>query len=239
MGDESTMRVAHYEVGKLAAAAWEDNPRRIHKDNRERLSSALHKFGLVLPVVLNTRCATLVGGHQRVAILAESDPSLVIEVVEVDLDPEQHEEMALALNAEDAEGSFDAAKLHTLVRRLARHNPDLVKSTGLDDNQLAELRLKASEVAQSARAAASKALAPPAPALPDGAASNPAGLLGLRAFNPDAGRRVTTTFRQLSFEVSTSERNEVYTALRRVGEAHDLSRMSDRLLRMLRDHSPS
>lgn len=81
------------------------NPRRISRRALERLRASLDRFGLVQDVVWNARTRTVVGGHQRLRILAESGVE-EIDVVVVDLDLVDEKALNVTLNNPGIGGEF-------------------------------------------------------------------------------------------------------------------------------------
>lgn len=94
------------------------NPRKALKPGDveyERLANSIKTFGLVEPLIYNTRSKRLVGGHQRLSVLRglgyqEVDVSLV------DLDIENEKTLNLALNK--ISGAWDNTKLSELLASL-------------------------------------------------------------------------------------------------------------------------
>lgn len=121
---------------KLIPAAY--NPRRVTASARRKLKASLEKFGLVEPLVWNERTGRVVGGHQRLAILAE----LGVEEVPVSVvrlsEPEE-KALNVVLNNLEAQGRYEPGKLHELLLELAPL-PELA-ATGFELSTLKSLEL--------------------------------------------------------------------------------------------------
>lgn len=109
------------------------NPRTISDQALTRLTASLQRFGVVQPIVVNRRTATVVGGHQRLEALRQLGESEV-DVVEVDLDDDGQRALNLALNSPYLQGEFtaDVAALVDGIRPL----DDMIASLGLDELRL-------------------------------------------------------------------------------------------------------
>ena len=86
----------------------------------DHLVRSIDKFGLVEPLVWNKQTGNLVGGHQRLKILVAQEHTSV-DVVVVDLAPEQEKALNLALNK--ITGDWDEQKLAELLEELSQ-TPD-------------------------------------------------------------------------------------------------------------------
>jgi hypothetical protein len=104
------------EMGReqLASAAY--NPRLISDAERSKLTAILKRHGTVQPVVWNKRTGTLVSGHQRISILdsimGTKDYRLSVSVIDVDVHREK--ELNVALNNDQAMGSFSLDMLKSV-----------------------------------------------------------------------------------------------------------------------------
>ena len=95
------------------------NPRVILPHERQRLEKLVRKLGLLGPVTVNKLSGyTLVGGHQRLAVLDayEKSDDYLLDVAVVELTPEQEREANVGLNNPNAQGSFDMDKLEALFK---------------------------------------------------------------------------------------------------------------------------
>ncbi|MBY0113221.1 MAG: ParB N-terminal domain-containing protein [Phycisphaerales bacterium] len=95
----------------------------------EKLRRSMDEFGLVEPLVWNSRTGHLVGGHQRFKVLLQQGVTAV-DVSVVDLPIEREKALNIALNK--ISGDWDQAKLAALLDELTAI-PDLdVTLTGFD-----------------------------------------------------------------------------------------------------------
>jgi hypothetical protein len=96
------------------------NPRRIKAANRARLNQSLEEFGLVEPVIWNTRTGNLVGGHRRLEYLdaVEGTDDYRLTVSAIDIDPTREKALNIVLNNASAQGEYDDKLLSKLLREL-------------------------------------------------------------------------------------------------------------------------
>ena len=95
--------------------ALSTNPRRLSDQARANLQESLKKFGLADPIIVN-RDGTVIGGHQRLKLLAAAGVKKVdVRVPDRDLSPDELTELNLRLNKNT--GEWDYALL-------AEHFPD-------------------------------------------------------------------------------------------------------------------
>ncbi len=78
----------------------------------EALKGSIERWGLVDPLVVNTRTGNLISGHQRYYILTNLGETET-EAVVVDLDERQEKLLNVAMNK--VEGQWDYGKLETLL----------------------------------------------------------------------------------------------------------------------------
>jgi len=130
------MEIARIAVDQVEAAIY--NPREDLKPDDPAyvaIKRSLDTWGLVEPLVWNSRSGNLVSGHQRFKILVAQGISHV-EVSVVDLD--QPSEMALNVALNRVVGRWDDVKLSDLLSGLAESAVDL-SVTGFDVEELADL----------------------------------------------------------------------------------------------------
>lgn len=122
------------------------NPRRINAEQKKALKRSLKKFGVLGGIIVNKQTGyTLVGGHQKVAILdemnnyketpdgVENDYQLRVEVIDVDERTEKT--INVTLNNSAVSGSFDLDLLAAVV-------PDIEwKDAGLTEADLSMIGL--------------------------------------------------------------------------------------------------
>lgn len=111
------------------------NPRKIDEQGKRMLKRSMKQFGVVGGIIVNSQTGnTIVGGHQKVAILDEmykypdNDYSLRVEMISVDRKTEKT--LNIALNNGNISGQWDFDALAQLV-------PDIDwKDAGLTDADL-------------------------------------------------------------------------------------------------------
>ena len=111
------------------------NPRVIDQEARKALKRSIKRFGVVGGIIVNRRTNnTIVGGHQKVAILdemykyPENDYTLRVEMIDVDFETEKT--LNIALNNSNISGRWDYEKLAQII-------PDIdYKDAGLTDADL-------------------------------------------------------------------------------------------------------
>jgi hypothetical protein len=103
-------------VADLRSRRADYNPRRISDHDRAALQRSIGRFGVVQPVVFNSRSDTIVGGHQRLDAAAAEGIEL-FPVMVVDLS--HAEERALNLSLNRVGGDFDWEGVATVLRDLA------------------------------------------------------------------------------------------------------------------------
>lgn len=104
------MKIKDVKLSELKPAEY--NPRQITKKQVKDLKDSIEKFGIVDPLIINSD-NTIIGGHQRFAILNEAskrvdweDPPKVPCVI-LDLSKEQERELNVRLNKSGGEWDFD------------------------------------------------------------------------------------------------------------------------------------
>lgn len=111
------------------------NPRVIDPEAKKALKRSIKRFGVVGGIIVNKRTNnTIVGGHQKVAVLdemykyPENDYTLRVEMIDVDFETEKT--LNIALNNSNISGRWDYEKLAQLI-------PDIdYKDAGLTDADL-------------------------------------------------------------------------------------------------------
>jgi hypothetical protein len=106
----------HRLINRKSIKKAKYNPRKMDKAEAQNLKHSLEEFGLCEPLVFNERTGTLVGGHQRLAILdkdhATKDYEIGVAVIDVDLATEKR--LNIWLNQSAAQGSWDNKLLNDL-----------------------------------------------------------------------------------------------------------------------------
>ncbi len=104
------------------------NPRQIQKDQFDRLSGLIDKFGLIDKPIINTDM-TIIGGHQRIRVLKKKKVKTVeCWVADRQLTDEEIDELCIGLNL--YQGSFDYDILGNLW------DPLELLNLGFTENQL-------------------------------------------------------------------------------------------------------
>lgn len=122
--DNGKLKLKTVPVAELKASPY--NPRKITPSALDGLTRSIETFGMVEPIIVNTRSGQVVGGHQRLEALKR----LGIEetpVVEVDLDDTNERALNLALNNPGLQGSF-SDDVTALLMELKSHVPEDVYS---------------------------------------------------------------------------------------------------------------
>lgn len=111
------------------------NPRVIDQEAKKALKRSIKRFGVVGGIIVNRRTNnTIVGGHQKVAILdemykyPENDYTLRVEMIDVDFETEKT--LNIALNNSNISGRWDYEKLAQLIPNID------YKDAGLTDADL-------------------------------------------------------------------------------------------------------
>ncbi len=131
------MHIESVPIERINPAAY--NPRiDLQPGDRDYdlLQRSMDEFGFVEPLVWNRRTGNLVGGHQRLKILAARGVNR-IEVSVVDLPPEREQALNVALNK--IGGDWDERKLADLLTGLAQIPDFDVSLTGFDATEMTQL----------------------------------------------------------------------------------------------------
>ena len=107
------------------------NPRQISSEALAGLRGSVERFGLVEPVVWNRRTGHVVGGHQRLKVLAAMGETET-QVVVVDLPEAEEKALNVALNNPSIAGEF-TPELHRLLAEIGATMPDLSALLRFDD----------------------------------------------------------------------------------------------------------
>lgn len=119
------MKVIQKRIEELKFAPY--NPRKITKEEYEKLKRSIQKFGYVEPIVWNKRTKHVVGGNQRLKVLKDLGFTIV-NVVEVDLSLDEEKALNLALNK--ISGEWDLEKLEDILQDLKL--TELINFTGFE-----------------------------------------------------------------------------------------------------------
>lgn len=130
------MRIEQRPIAELTPADY--NPR---KDLRpgdaeyEKLKASIQQFGYVEPAIFNQTTGRLVGGHQRLKVMADLGMETA-DVVIVELDETREKALNVALNK--ISGEWDEPKLALLIADLQASDFD-VTLTGFDTGEIEAL----------------------------------------------------------------------------------------------------
>lgn len=130
------MLVKQLPISELEPADY--NPRKDLKPgdaDYEKLKRSLSEFGYVEPVIYNQTTRHLVGGHQRLKVLADLGYSTV-DCVVVELDETREKALNVALNK--ISGEWDESKLALLIADLDVADFD-AELTGFDEAEIQQL----------------------------------------------------------------------------------------------------
>lgn len=106
----------------------------------DKLARSLSEFELVQPLVWNRLTGHVVGGHQRLAILAANGATDAPCVV-VDLSDEREKALNIALNNDNVGGDWKPDKLLELLGELQTLPEFDIAATGFDEDDLREMLL--------------------------------------------------------------------------------------------------
>lgn len=127
------MLIKQLPISELNPADY--NPRKDLKPgdaDYERLKRSLTEFGYVEPVIYNETTGRVVGGHQRLKVLADLGYTDV-DCVVVELDETREKALNIALNK--ISGEWDETKLALLIADLDAADFD-AEPTGFDDDEI-------------------------------------------------------------------------------------------------------
>jgi len=113
---------------------YHNNPRKISLEMLEKLKNSLREFGVVEPLVINTK-NEVIGGNQRLKALQELGVEEV-DCVVVDLPKSREKALNIALNK--IQGEFNEELLKSFIKDMEPPDLDL---TGLDLGELRKLTI--------------------------------------------------------------------------------------------------
>lgn len=138
------LEIISKRIDELQPAGY--NPRHISPRAYAGLKASIERFGLVEPIVWNKRTGNLVGGHQRLKVLAEQKVTETIVVV-VDLPETEERALNVTLNNPNIAGEF-TADLQVILEDLNIEIPDAFTDLKLDELYILEPRVKPGEIWQ-------------------------------------------------------------------------------------------
>jgi hypothetical protein len=115
------MQIERMQLADLVPADY--NPRTITDAAYKGLQASVARFGLVQPIILNSRTGNVVGGHQRLRVLIDAGETET-DVVVVDLAPADEKALNLTLNNQAIAGEFTDGVLN-ILEELQVEVPDL------------------------------------------------------------------------------------------------------------------
>jgi ParB-like chromosome segregation protein Spo0J len=121
------MKVLEIPVKDINPAQY--NPRKITDEELQGLRNSIKRFGMIEPLIVNTKTNNLVGGHQRLKAL-KLEGHLNAPVVHVHLNEVEEKALNVALNAHTIQGKFDTEVLADLLKDI-EHDDDLHVFTDL------------------------------------------------------------------------------------------------------------
>jgi len=128
------MEIISKKISELKPAGY--NPRQMSPRAYAGLKASIERFGLVEPIVWNKRTGNVVGGHQRLKVLAEQGVAETIVVV-VDLPETEEKALNVTLNNPNIAGEF-TADLQVILEDLRFEIPDAFADLKLDDLYIQE-----------------------------------------------------------------------------------------------------
>ncbi len=130
------MEVKELKLADIHPAEYNPRHRMMKKSFEYRaLEKSLDEYGLVIPLVVNTRTMTLISGHQRFWILQDQGKETA-ECVVVDYDEAQERALCVALNKVD--GEWDYGMLADLLEELRDSDID-TDVTGFSQDQISDI----------------------------------------------------------------------------------------------------
>ena len=137
------LRIRHVNPADLTPHPDNDQLRDLPAGAKEKLRTILRTFGFVEPLVVSAASGHLIGGHQRRQIAIEDGYTLVPIVEIPDLTPDEEAALLVALNNQEAQGSFNLEGLTKVLGPL--ENTTLLEATGYSFDQWQSLQLAAAD----------------------------------------------------------------------------------------------
>lgn len=139
------MEIKNMNIADLKPAKY--NPRKDLKPGDkeyEQLKKSIVAFGYVDPIIVNSRNNVVIGGHQRLKVLAELG-NTTVDVSVVDLDEQKEKALNVALNK--ISGEWDMPLLQDILFELNTDGFDL-DSIGFSMDELTQFTMGESEPAE-------------------------------------------------------------------------------------------
>lgn len=130
------MKVEKISLEKLNPAKYNPRVELQKEDERyQRIKASIEEFGLVDPIIVNSKTMTIVGGHQRYNVLKDlgfKDADCVL----LELTEKEEKRLNLALNKNS--GLWDETKLEELFEELNLSDEELF-ATGFTEEEIEDL----------------------------------------------------------------------------------------------------
>ena len=146
------MEISKIKLTQIEPADY--NPRTITEEARKKLRNSIETFGLVEPIIINTKNNRIVSGHQRYDILLDmlmesdnlaerefdylvkDDYGYIFDFNQLQIKNEEYEKaLNIVLNNTNLMGDYDYQKLGALLENLEFNGFNL-EFTGFDDLEL-------------------------------------------------------------------------------------------------------
>ena len=125
------MELKKIKIEQIKEAKY--NPRKITKEELDKLKNSIKQFGYVEPIIVNKKTDNVVGGHQRLKALKELKQKEV-DVIYIDIEENKEKALNLALNK--ITGDWDEEKLIDLLNDIETKEEELLKYTGFDEKEI-------------------------------------------------------------------------------------------------------
>lgn len=151
------MEISKIKLTQIEPADY--NPRTITEEARKKLRNSIETFGLVEPIIINTKNNRIVSGHQRYDILLDmlmesdnlaerefdylvkDDYGYIFDFNQLQIKNEDYEKaLNIVLNNTNLMGDYNYQELGTLLDELECNGFNL-EFTGFDDLDLSEINL--------------------------------------------------------------------------------------------------
>lgn len=156
MSTVNGFRIERRTVASLTPAPY--NPRIISRKALAGLEASMKTFGIPEPIILNERTGNVVGGHQRLAVLAKNKTAET-DVIVGDWEPSEEKALNVTLNNPHIQGEFDKELLTDLLDQLQVTDDTLFADLRLDTLALDFSDVDAGKLASDLAAAGQVAFA--------------------------------------------------------------------------------
>ena len=157
------MNISKIKLTEIKPAEY--NPRKISKEEMQKLKNSIKTFGLTNPIIINLKNNTIIGGHQRYDALVDmiladgnlaekefdliekGDIGFIFDVDNLSIESEDHEK-ALNIALNKISGEWDLDKLQLVLEDLDMNDFD-VSITGFDDVEISELMVEDTDISEA------------------------------------------------------------------------------------------